>query len=118
GEQAPGDAGLVGGHDHAPAGLAEAADGLRAAGDRYPLLRRLDVGVAVVVDDPVAVQDDELHLASLDRSATWFIKACRERSRARRLDRTPGSSAMTMTSVKNASTAPRAWARVARLAVK
>src|SRR5690606_12386851 len=118
GEQAAGDAGLVGGHHHAPAGLAEPADGLRAAGDRHPFVRRLDERVAVVVDDPVAVQDDEFHRASLDRSATWFISPCRDRSRARRLARTRASSAMTMTSVKKASTAVRAWARVARLAVK
>ena len=40
----------------------QARDGLEAARDRHPFLGRLDVVVRVVVDDAVAVEDDEFHM--------------------------------------------------------
>ena len=62
-----------------------------------------------------AVEDDEFHAASFERSATLFIRACSSRSSAMRLSRSFGSSAMTMTSLKNASTASRVRASSVRL---
>src|SRR5690606_1922629 len=92
--------------------------GVDAAWDRLPLRWRLDVVIAVLVDDAVAIEDDELHWASLEMSATWFMLRCRRCSSARRLLRTAGSSAITMTSLKKASTAARDPARVASDAEK
>src|SRR5690606_367569 len=75
-EQAPGDAGLVAGHHDPPAGLGQAGDGVQAARQRYPFVGMLDEGVAVIVDDAVAVEYGGFHLASLVISATWFITPC------------------------------------------
>ncbi|EXI70646.1 MAG: hypothetical protein AW07_03976 [Candidatus Accumulibacter sp. SK-11] len=69
-EQAAADAGLVGRHHHPVTGLTEAADRLEAAGNRTPLGRRLDELLRVEVDDAVAIEDDELHTASFEMSAT------------------------------------------------
>src|SRR5205085_2173141 len=82
------------------------------AGDRPPLRRRLDVLVAVEVDDAVAVEDGELHssAASLEMSATLFIGCSRSVRSFRRLLRTAGSSAFTSTLSKNVSTSVRSWA--------
>src|SRR2546421_4781448 len=104
GKEPPRDPGLVGGHHDAIARLVEAGDGLQAALDRTPFSGRLDVVVAVVVDGAVAVEDDELHLASLERSATRFIDSCSSRSKARRLLRSAASSTITITESKNSST--------------
>ena len=60
-EQTPAHAGLIGRHHDAEARLVQAGDGLQAARDGIPLLRTLDELVGVVVDDPVTVEDDELH---------------------------------------------------------
>jgi hypothetical protein len=57
-------AGLVGRHHDVITGLGELRNGLEAAGYRLPLVRVLDVGVAVDVDDAVAIQDDQLHRGS------------------------------------------------------
>src|SRR5262249_4677024 len=95
---------LVGSDDDAVAGLVEARDRLEAALDRAPVLRRPDVVVAVVVDRPVAIEDDELHLASLDRSAMRFMVPCRVPRKPMRLSRTLASLSITMTLSKNAST--------------
>src|SRR5947199_214445 len=54
---------LIGRHDDAEAGVVEPRDRFQAAGNGAPLVRRLDVLLAVVVDDAVAVQDDQFHLA-------------------------------------------------------
>ena len=64
-EQAARDARLVGRHHDAVAGLREPRDRLQAALDRLPLLGRLDVLVAVVVDGAVAVEDDRASLREL-----------------------------------------------------
>ena len=53
------DAGLVGGHRHRPAGLAQPCDRLQRARDGNPLVHGLDVGIGVFVNDPVAVEDNE-----------------------------------------------------------
>src|SRR6185295_7326569 len=103
-EQSARDARLVGGHRDAIAGLREACDAFQAALDRLPLLGRLDMLVAVVVDGAVAVENDQLHCASLEMSATRFIASRRSRSRARRLCRRSSSFAITITESKNAST--------------
>ena len=52
-------AGLVGGHGDGITRLAQPGDGLDAAGDGNPLVHGLDVGIGVLVDDPVAIQNDE-----------------------------------------------------------
>ena len=67
-EQAAADARLVGRDHDAIAGVVEAGDRLDAAGHRPPLLGRLDELVAVVVDDAVAVENDELHRARGDHA--------------------------------------------------
>src|SRR5687767_5108883 len=103
-EQAARDARLVGGHHDAVIGLREPCDRLEAARNRAKLLRRLDVLVAVVVDGAVAIEDDELHCASFEMSATRFIASRRSRSNARRLWRRSSSLAITMTESKKAST--------------
>ena len=60
-EQAAADARLVGGHQHAVTGLVEQRNRFQAAGDRFPFRGALDVRRAVVIDDAVAVEDDEFH---------------------------------------------------------
>src|SRR5262249_11119934 len=113
-EQAAAHARLVGRHHHVIARLGEARDRLEAARDGFPLLRALDVRIAVVIDHAVAVEDDELHAASLEMSATRFISARRSASSARRLRRSAGSSAITMMESKNESTGPLRTAKVLR----
>src|SRR5690554_4570527 len=118
GKQAARQPRLVGGHDHAPAGARQPRNGVEATRYGLPFLRRLDEGVAVFVDDAVAIEYGQLHCASLAMSATSFMLRCSVWSRARRLRRTSGSSAMTMTSLKKASTASRVPASVASDALK
>src|SRR5262249_50582370 len=95
---------LVGGADDAIAGLVQTSDRLEAALDRTPVFRRPDVRVAVVVDRAVAIEDDELHFASLERSAMRFIVPCSVPRKPMRLSRTRASLSITMTLSKNAST--------------
>src|SRR5205823_4295425 len=104
GEKAARDARLVGRHHHAVAGLRQARDRLEAALDRPQLVERLDVVVAVVIDGAVAIEDDELHAASLERSAMRFIVSCSWPRKPMRFARTRGSLSITMTLSKNAST--------------
>ena len=59
-EQAARQARLVRRHDRVPAGVVEPRDRLERAGDRHPLVGRLDVVVAILVDRAVAIEDDEL----------------------------------------------------------
>src|SRR5258708_1526751 len=106
-EKAARNARLVGRHHHAVARLGEPRDGLETAVDRAPFGDRFYVRVAVLVDGAVAFQDDELHFstASLEMSATWFMKGsslCG--SSAWRLARTFRSSALTSTLLKKAVT--------------
>src|SRR3546814_6244931 len=89
---------------HRIAGLRQPGDGRQAARQGDPFVGAFDEGVAVLIDDAVAVEDDELHCASLEISATWFIRPCRCASSASRLARQAGSAAMTLTSAKKAST--------------
>src|SRR4029079_570505 len=109
---------LVGGDRHAEAVLVEPCDRLDRSGDGAPLGRRLDVLVAVVVDDAVAVEDDELHAASLERSAMRFIAMRRSASKARRFWRSCGSSAITITSSKKRSTGALSTAKAQRYPLK
>ena len=60
-EQAPAQAGLIGGHHHMPAGLRQHGDGVQAARQRNPFHAVFDEIIAIVVDDAVAVEDDEFH---------------------------------------------------------
>ena len=118
-EQAAADARLVGRDDDAVAGMVEPRDRLERAGDRPPFVGRLDELVAVVVDDAVAVEDDELHVSTTARSelaigdrACVRPRASRGRRRgsssmrlgssASRLRAAPASSAITITSSKKA----------------
>src|SRR3954471_13051076 len=103
-EEAARDARLIGSDDDAVARLRKAGDGLHRALDRPPLFQRLDVMVAVVVDGAVAIQDDELHVASLDRSAMRFMVPCSRPRNPMRFARTFGSLSITITLSKNAST--------------
>src|SRR3989475_12660361 len=89
------DAGLVGGDDDAVAVLRQPRDRLQAAFERPPFGWRLDVLVAVVVDGAVAIQDDQLHLASFERAAMRFMVTCRGPRKPIRLARTPGTLAIT-----------------------
>ena len=59
GEQPPGNSGLIGGHRDTPARLRQLGNRVKAARNRAPLVRVLDVLVAVVVDGAVTVEDDE-----------------------------------------------------------
>src|SRR6185503_12243146 len=103
---------LVRRHRDAVAVLVQARDRLDRPRDRAPLRRRLDVLVAVEVDDAVAVEDGELHssAASLEMSATLFIGCSSSESSLRRLLRTAGSSAFTSTLSKKVSTSERSRA--------
>src|SRR5262249_26620444 len=97
---------LVGRDHDAPAVLGEPRDRVEAARDRPPLVGVLDVLVAVVIDDAVAVEDDELHFstASLEMSATRFMASRSSRKRASRLLRSFLSSTITITLSKKLST--------------
>src|SRR5690606_10579883 len=118
GEQTASEPRLIAGHHDAPAGAREPGNGIQTARHRLPFVRRLNVGVAVFIDDAVAVRDDELHCARPAISATSFMLRCSLLSKARRLRRTAGSAAMTMTSLKKSSSAPREPACVASDALK
>src|SRR5262249_19230241 len=111
-EEAARDARLVGRHCDAVVGLRQPRDRLEAALDRPPLLRRLDVRVAVVVDGAVAVEDDQFHTASLEISATRFIALRRSESSASRFCLSDFCSAITMTLSKKASTGALSTAKV------
>src|SRR5262249_31607390 len=116
-EEPAADARLVRGHRDAIAVLVEPRDRLDRSGDGAPLRGRLDVVIAVEVDDAVAIEDDEFHEASFEMSATRFISNCSSKSRLRRLRRTWASSAITMTPSKNASTGPLSVAKLFRYSV-
>src|SRR5688572_10784554 len=105
-EETASDAGLVGREYDEVACVIEARDRFQAPRQRPPLVRALDEARAVVVDDAVAVEDRELHTASLEMSAMRFIVCCRSASSATRLPRRRSSSVITMTPSKNASTGP------------
>ena len=60
-EQAASDPGLVGGDDHPIAHMVEAGDGFQTAGHRRPFVRGFDVGVGILVDNAVTVQNDQFH---------------------------------------------------------
>src|SRR5690606_24661726 len=113
-EEAPCDARLVRRDHHPIVGLGEPRDGLEAALDRTPLVRRLDVQLAVVVDGAVAIEDDELHSASLEMSATRFMAVLSAWRSASRLRRNPSSSAMTITESKKSSTGALSTAKLRR----
>src|SRR5262249_55331333 len=119
-EEAAADARLVGRDHHPPALLGEPRDRVEASRDRPPLIGVLDVLVAVVIDDAVPVEDDELHFstASLEMSATWFMSPSSLRRSAWRFARRRVSSALTSTSSKNLSTGPRMVAMVRSAPVK
>ena len=65
---------LVGGHNNAIARLRQRGDGLKAARQRPPFIRALDVLVAVPVDYAIAIEDQQFHAASLEMSATWLSR--------------------------------------------
>ncbi len=48
----------------------QASDGLQAAWDGMPLVWTFDLVRTVFVNDAVTIEDDELHVASLEISAT------------------------------------------------
>ncbi|ABA49719.1 200 kDa antigen p200, putative [Burkholderia pseudomallei 1710b] len=122
-EQAPADARLVRRDDDAVARVIEPRDRLEAAGQRDPFVGRLDERVRIDVDDAVPIEDDEflaetgrhrvapgLQAASFEMSATQFICWCSADRSASRFARSAGSSALTITPSKNASTGARSAA--------
>src|SRR5687768_14804522 len=113
-EQAARDARLVSHYHHAVVGLRQPRNRLQATLDRPEFLRRLDVLVAVVVDGAVAIEDDELHTASLEMSATRFIALRKSASSASRFSRSAFCSAITITLSKKASTGAFSTAKVLR----
>src|SRR5690606_33702264 len=72
-DESAGDTGLIAGVDAPPPRARQPRDGFQAARQGDPLVGMLDEGGAVLVDDAVAVEDGELHCASLEMSATWFM---------------------------------------------
>jgi hypothetical protein len=60
-EQPATDSRLIGGDHHPVTPLIEFGDGLEAAAYRFPLIRRFDELGGILVDDAVAIEDDELH---------------------------------------------------------
>src|SRR5436190_19015779 len=105
---------LVRRYDDPPVCLRQPRDSLEAAADRLPLRRRLDELIAVHVDRAVAVEDDQLHCASFEMSATRFIASRRSRRRARRFWRSLASSTITITLSKNVSTGALSTEKVFR----
>src|SRR5258706_33521 len=101
--EAAADARLIRRDHDAPPGLREPRDRLEAPRDRPPLVGMLDELVAVVIDHAVAVEDDELHAASLEISENRFIALRISVRSARRFSRSFWSSVMTMTASKNES---------------
>ena len=57
-QQPPADAGLIADDDRCESGAAQRDDGLQAAVDGLPLLRRAYVLGGVMIDYAIAVQDD------------------------------------------------------------
>src|SRR5450830_9389 len=118
------DARLVRGDDDAIASLVQAGDRFERTGDRQPFGRRLDEVRRVMINDAVAVEDNQFqrrrahYAASLEMSATRFIMPCSDDSKARRLLRRATSSAITITSLKKPSTSSRSCASVCRVLVK
>ena len=102
-EQTAPDAGLIGCHHHAVAGLVQARDGFQTAGNGAPFFRVLDELLGVEVDDAVAVEDDELHAANLEMSADWFISRPNCCNNTARFKRSALSSAITITLSKKSS---------------
>ena len=67
GEVFAADAGLVGGDGDVVACLRQEGDGVHTAFDGYPFVYGFDEVVAVLVDDAVAVEDDEFHGCSCQK---------------------------------------------------
>ena len=67
------DAGLVGGNGDVVACLRQEGDGIHAAFDGYPFVYGFDEVVAVLVDDAVAVEDDEFHGCSPTGDSKLFF---------------------------------------------
>ena len=98
------DARLIAGDNHVKARLIQPRNRIQTAGNRSPLLRAFDVGRAVVVDHAVAIENDQLHAASLERLTTWLVRLATSCSKAKRFVRKAGSSALTITLSKNCVT--------------
>src|SRR2546427_1096467 len=103
-EETAADSRLIRCYDDTPALLREARDRIEACRDGAPLVGVLDEVAAVEIDDAVAVEDDELHAASLEMSENRFIALRISVSSASRFSRSFLSSAITMTASKNEST--------------
>ena len=87
-EQAAAYARLVGGNNNAVASLGQQRDCFQAARERAPLLRAFYVLVTVLVDDAVAIEDQESHAASLEISATRLSRALSSNNRRSLFSRT------------------------------
>ena len=60
-KKSPTHTGLVSGDHHPIAGMIEPGDGFQTAGQRNPFIRRFDVVIGILIDDAVAVQNDQFH---------------------------------------------------------
>src|SRR5690242_9545957 len=60
-EQAPTNTGLVGCNHYPIARLGKMRNGFQAAWNGFPFIRRLDTGRAVIIDDTVAIENDQFH---------------------------------------------------------
>src|SRR5713226_5777047 len=103
-EETAADSRLIRRHHDTPAVLRETRDRIEASRDGPPFIGVLDEIVALEIDDAVAVEDDELHAASLEMSATRFSKYASSPRRRSLFSRTALSSALTSTSSKKRST--------------
>ena len=76
-EQTAPDTGLIGRHHHTIIGLHHQGNRLQASRYGLPFVRTLDELIGIVIDDTVAVENNEFHgyPAIKLRSATWFIYA-------------------------------------------
>src|SRR5690606_35116311 len=94
------------GYNHAIARLGQAGYGGDTTGQGNPFISRLDVVIGVFIDNAIPVENHQFHFAG----TRWEISATlRNRSRKlvssrKRLLRTAGSSAITITSSKKLST--------------
>ena len=60
-EHAARDAGLIGGDDDAVVGLIQAGNRFQRTGYRLPLIRCFDEGVRVLIDDAIAIKNNQFH---------------------------------------------------------
>jgi hypothetical protein len=61
-EQSAAQSGLVGRHDDPIPRVVESRDRFEATGNGYPLVHRFYIGIGILIDDSVSVEDDDLDM--------------------------------------------------------